>query len=139
MDNFAESYFALLKSGQNSFSTYCILSAILEEYPLQITAQKMKFSIKDFFSQCDQIRRKLWIWSHLLKKSLMGNFIFCAVNVCCRVWWLRVFKNMTFLICLIWIFLFYFSVVKTQQSILRAKKVVLKKSLFIWKVLVTMP
>ena len=30
----------------------------------------MKFSIKDFFSKCDQIRRKLRIWSHLLKKSL---------------------------------------------------------------------
>ena len=40
----------------------------------------MKFSIKDFFSKCDQIRRKLRIWSHLLKKSLMENFIFCAVN-----------------------------------------------------------
>ena len=39
----------------------------------------MKFFIKDFFSQCDQIRRKLGIWSHLLKKSLMENFIFCAV------------------------------------------------------------
>ena len=37
------------------------------------TAQKMKFSIKDFFSKYDQIR------SHLLKKSLMENFIFCAV------------------------------------------------------------
>ena len=24
-------------------------------------------------------RRKLRIWSHLLKKSLMENFIFCAV------------------------------------------------------------
>ena len=40
------------------------------------TAQKMKFSIKDFFSKCDQIRRKLWIWSHLLKESLTENFIF---------------------------------------------------------------
>ena len=39
----------------------------------------MKSSIKDFFSKCDQIRRKLQIWSHLLKKSLMGNFIFCVV------------------------------------------------------------
>ena len=38
-----------------------------------------KFSIKDFFSKCDQIRRKLPIWSHLLKKSLMENFIFCTV------------------------------------------------------------
>ena len=39
----------------------------------------MKFSIKDIFSKCDQIRWKLRIWSHLLKKSLMENFIFCAV------------------------------------------------------------
>ena len=38
--------------------------------------EKMKFSIKDFFSKCDQIRGFLWIWSHLLKKSLMENFIF---------------------------------------------------------------
>ena len=45
-----------------------------------ITAQNMKFSNKDFFSKFDQIRRKLRIWSHLLKKSLMENFIFCAVN-----------------------------------------------------------
>ena len=43
------------------------------------TAQKMKFSIMDFFSKCDLIRRKLWIWSQLLKKSLIENFIFCAV------------------------------------------------------------
>ena len=39
----------------------------------------MKFFIKDFFSKCDQIQRKLWIWSHLLKKSLMENLIFCAL------------------------------------------------------------
>ena len=42
-------------------------------------AQKRKFSIKDFFSKCDQIRKKLWIWSHLLKKSLMENYFFCAM------------------------------------------------------------
>ena len=42
--------------------------------------KKIKISIKDFFSECDQIRRKLRIWSHLLKKSLMENFIFCRVN-----------------------------------------------------------
>ena len=40
---------------------------------------KMKFSIKDFFSKCNQIRRQLWISSHLLKKSLMEDFNFCAV------------------------------------------------------------
>ena len=44
------------------------------------TAQKMKFSIKDFFSKCDQIRRKLLILSHLLKKTLIENVIFCTVS-----------------------------------------------------------
>ena len=39
------------------------------------------FSTKDFFSKCDQIRNKLRIWSHLLKKYLMENFIFlCSVR-----------------------------------------------------------
>ena len=43
----------------------------------------MKFFIKDFFSKCDQIRSFMWIWSHLPKKSLMENFIFCAKNFLC--------------------------------------------------------
>ena len=42
--------------------------------------KNIKFSIKNFFSICDQIRSLLRIWSHLLKKSLMKNFIFCAVK-----------------------------------------------------------
>ena len=33
----------------------------------------MKYSIKGFFSKCDQIPTFLLIWSHLLKKSLMEN------------------------------------------------------------------
>ena len=45
------------------------------------TAQKMKFVIKDLFGKCDQIGRKLRIWSHLLKKLLMENFIFCLVDI----------------------------------------------------------
>ena len=40
----------------------------------------MKFSIKDFFSKCDQIRSFQRIWSHLLKKCLMENFNFCAMS-----------------------------------------------------------
>ena len=48
-----------------------------------------KFSIKDFFSKCDQIRSKLEdapgsllrIWSHLLKKPIMENFVFYTVTV----------------------------------------------------------
>ena len=35
--------------------------------------------IKDFFSTCDQIRHFRRIWSHLLRESLMENFIFCTV------------------------------------------------------------
>ena len=38
-----------------------------------ITAQKMKFSIEDFFSKCDQIRSKLRIWSHLLVNCGFGH------------------------------------------------------------------
>ena len=42
----------------------------------------MKFFIKDFFSKCDQIRKKLRIGSHLLKKPLLENFIFWVVENC---------------------------------------------------------
>ena len=41
--------------------------------------KKMKFFVKDFLGKCDQVLRKLRIWSHLLKKSLMKNFMFCTV------------------------------------------------------------
>ena len=47
----------------------------------------MKFSIKDFLSKCDQICSFLLIWSHLLKKSLMENFIFL-----CSVWCIIIFR-----------------------------------------------
>ena len=46
---------------------------------VNVTAQKMKFFIKDFFSKRDQIRRKLRILSYFMKNSLLKNFIFCAV------------------------------------------------------------
>ena len=53
----------------------------LKEVPIRVyaTAQEMKLSIKNFFSTCDQIRRKLRIRSNLLIKSLVEKFIFCAV------------------------------------------------------------
>ena len=64
----------------------------LSVYDEIYTAQKMNFSIKDLFSKCDQVRRFLRIRSHLLKKSLMRNFFFCAVLVfiptrTCWIWW----------------------------------------------------
>ena len=44
------------------------------------TSRKMKFPTNDLFSECDQIGSFLMILLHLLKKSLMENFIFCAVQ-----------------------------------------------------------
>ena len=41
----------------------------------------MKFSIKDYFSKCDQIHNFLRLSSQLLKKSLMEKFSFCAVEL----------------------------------------------------------
>ena len=38
--------------------------------------KKKKFAVKDFFSKCEQIRRKLRICSHLEKKFRMENIIF---------------------------------------------------------------
>ena len=49
-----------------------------QEFQVTCTAQNT-FSIKDFFSKRDQIRWKLRIWSHLLRKNLMENIIFWAV------------------------------------------------------------
>ena len=52
------------------------------EYFISGTAQKVKFSIKNFFSKCDKIHRKSRAW--LLKKFLMENFIFCGVSIVYR-------------------------------------------------------
>ena len=51
------------------------------------------FSIKDFFSNCDQIRRFLPVWSHLVNKSIMENFIFCAV---CNIYIPNNYKRVDF-------------------------------------------
>ena len=40
----------------------------------------MKFSIEDFLSKCDRNGRKLRIWSHLLKKSLILKHFLCGVG-----------------------------------------------------------
>ena len=43
--------------------------------------RKTKFSIKDFFSKCDQICKKLWNWSYLTKKFLMEKLHFlCSAS-----------------------------------------------------------
>ena len=42
---------------------------------------KNGFPIMDFFRKCDQICSFLRIWLNLLKKSLIEEFIFCAVKL----------------------------------------------------------
>ena len=69
------------------FRAYCIESKCLRQelifvkFRLHPSAQKIKFSIKNFFSKWNQIRS---IWSHLLMKSLIKNFVLRM----CVAWWL---------------------------------------------------
>ena len=53
----------------------------LFEILLTDTAQKMKFFFYNFFSKRDQIRSFLWIWSHFLKKSLIGKRHFLCIVI----------------------------------------------------------
>ena len=59
------------------------------------TVQKMKFFIKDFFNKCDQIRKFLRITLHLLKKSLIENFIFRGVLILNFEFILKYFQDIT--------------------------------------------
>ena len=45
---------------------------------LGYTENKMKFSVKSFFSKFEHIHGKLWLCSHILRKSLTKNVIFCV-------------------------------------------------------------
>ena len=49
-------------------------------YSYQLVNTTHKFSINSFFGKCEKKYRKLQICSHLLKKSSLENFIFCAVK-----------------------------------------------------------
>ena len=48
-----------------------------------VTAQKMKVSIKDFFSKCDQIRRKSYNKRHLRTLDLSSKFEFIFICSIC--------------------------------------------------------
>ena len=67
VSNFLVSYL-IFHCLENTFIISCLLRCCIT------TAQKMKFSIKDFFSNCSFPR----IWPHLLKECLMEKFNFCA-------------------------------------------------------------
>ena len=59
------------------FALVYVLPAPLKIFQIVPTIeQKMKFSIKEFCSKCDQIRSSRRISSHLLKKPLAENLIF---------------------------------------------------------------
>ena len=64
-----------------SYRHIFVIHVFSKSFKTDLTTQKMKFSIKDFFSKCDQIRSFLWIWSHLLKTSYIENFISCTVSI----------------------------------------------------------
>ena len=96
----------------------------------------MKFSIKDFFNKCDQIRSFLRIWSHLMKKSLMENFIFCAVNIA-EHFLLKTEQNLTsfweiFFCYVIFLFTAYFvfSIPSLLSPILKYKRVMKKTDIY---------
>ena len=80
----------------NLLSEFCKYLQIKSERfaIISYTAQKINFSIKDFFSKCDQIRSFLQIWSHLLKKPLMENSSFCAV-ICAAYFHTYALYNLT--------------------------------------------
>ena len=100
--------FTSLSASERLFLVFKKHVRLIAPYITKNTAQNMKFSIKDFFSKCDQIRRKLRIWSHLLEKFLMENFIFCAVkpfqivaNFICKCFWVTLRYNLLFKVPLI--------------------------------------
>ena len=55
------------------------------QYDVEGTAKKMKFSVKYFFSIYEQIRRKLWNFSHLLNRSLRILVVWVQFNTVARV------------------------------------------------------
>ena len=57
-----------------------ISTSLFYKFVQSNTAQKMKFSTKDFFSKCDQIRRKSAGLVTFTEEILMKKFIFVQCN-----------------------------------------------------------
>ena len=77
-------YYSTLTNSFDFNKTSCFLLALF--FVLLINnkthhCKKMKFSIKNFFSKCDRIRRKMQISSQLLKKleTLLFFFLQCII------------------------------------------------------------
>ena len=77
-------------------SAWFFKSAMRETTHKFSTAQKMKFSTKEFFSKCDQIHSFLPIWSQLLKKPLLETSFFVQCwfhDTSVTDWWLWGWKE----------------------------------------------
>ena len=90
---------------------YCIYKKVYHKWLTGSkihTTHNMKFSIKNFFSKCDQIHSFLRNWSHLLKKSLTENFIFRAVYLFIFLFVLHnIYHNVRIFLCDRSLFRFY--------------------------------
>ena len=75
--NYEPSMFKFFLSTQENFGEISFYVGIEIK---QNHCTKMKYSIKNFFSKCYQIHSFLRIWSHLLKRSSVENYMLCAVN-----------------------------------------------------------
>ena len=71
-----------------SLRNFQIMHFHYSKYYPNVTGQKMKFSTRDLFSKCGQIRSFLRISSDLLKKSVIESLIFCAVHT-------KIFKSVS--------------------------------------------
>ena len=75
--DFTTSLETIISKLSNSYEKLILMG----DFNMTTTAQKMKFSIKYFFSKCEQIRRKLRIWSNFTEEILNGKLHFlCSTS-----------------------------------------------------------
>ena len=97
-----------------SFSAFsCMSNSALANVSFQIQVIKGIIHCIIHFSKCDQFPSFLRIWSQILKKFLMENFIFCAVtrslsNIHNRSFFAKIFNR------------FYPIIIFTKHSIIGA-------------------
>ena len=78
-----DTFFFSFSFHSDPFNFIVIYSLIMDDSA--VTLHK-KFSVKNFFRKCGQIRSFLRNWSHFLNKALMKNYIFYVVDVLWLFW-----------------------------------------------------
>ena len=79
---FIISYVEVFYFTETNFKIPRSLTELMGLFLSYITAQKMKFFIKDFFSKCSQIRGKLRIWPPVTEEVLNGKLHFLCSIYC---------------------------------------------------------